>query len=87
MSKSDGRIHASKQRPFKPPFFFFKYLSTQRITTIPRWKILEKEKFIRYTKDYGENKNLEKEYTRACALDHGPRRLAGGFLLGADENN
>lgn len=67
--------------------FFFKYLSTQRITTIPRWKILEKEKFIQYTKDYGENKNLEKEYTRACALDHGPRRLAGGFLLGADENN
>lgn len=32
MSKSDGRIHASNQRPFKPPFFF-KYLSTQRITT------------------------------------------------------
>lgn len=86
MSKSDGRIHASNQRPFKPPFFF-KYLSTQRITTIPRWKILEKEKFIQYTKDSGENKNLEKEYTRACALDHGPRRLAGGFFLGADENN
>lgn len=32
MSKSDGRIHASNQRPFKPPFFF-KYLSTQKITT------------------------------------------------------
>lgn len=86
MSKSDGRIHASNQRPFKPPFFF-KYLSTQRITTDSKMEILEKEKFIQYTKDYGENKNLEKEYTRACALDHGPRRLAGGFLLGADENN
>lgn len=58
--------------------FFFKYLSTQRITTIPRWKILEKEKFIRYTKDYGENKNLEKEYTRLRSRSW-PKASCGGI--------
>lgn len=85
MCKSDGRIHASNQRPFKPSFQVpIHALNNYRFQD---GKFLKRKNFIQYTKEYGENKNLRKEYTRACALDRGPRRLAGGFLRGADKNN
>lgn len=85
MCKSDGRIRASNQRQFKPSFQVpIHALNNYRFQD---GKFLKKKKIIQYTIDYRESRNLEKEYTRAFAFDRGPKRLAGGFLHGADKNN
>lgn len=77
MSKSDGRIHASNQRPFKPPFFF-KYLSTQRITTDSKMENSLKRKNSYDIQKTMEKTKISKRNTHAPALSI----MAQGVLRG-----
>lgn len=77
MSKSDGRIHASNQRPFKPPFFFQVPIHAKNNNRFQDGKFLKRKNSYDIQKTMEKTK-ISKRNTHAPALSI----MAQGVLRG-----
>lgn len=77
MSKSDGRIHASNQRPFKPPFFFQVPIHAKNNYRFQDGKFLKRKNSYNIQKTMEKTK-ISKRNTHAPALSI----MAQGVLRG-----